>query len=744
METRTIEGFVEKIVYRNESSGYTVLELDTDDEISTCTGFFSGVSEGDYIEVTGSVTFHPFYGEQIKMETFVTKRPTDTESVMRYLSSGAIKGIGPAMAKKIIAEFGRDTFRIIEEEPYKLARIKGISEKMALDFGAQVRDKKDVRDAMMFLQKYGISMNLGLKIYEKYKNDIYGIIENNPYKLAEDISGVGFKTADEIAKKVGIDLNSEYRIESAVIYALQLESSSGNIYLPMDILVDRTLEILEFDGDMDLSVSFTNMVVEKKIIIKKMNEKDIVYLPLYYNLEQKVAHYLVALNTEYEADDNDVLKKIHNIEISEEIKLDDIQKNAVIQSVKNGITVITGGPGTGKTTTINTIIRYFEKDGYEVRLAAPTGRAAKRMSEATGRVAQTIHRLLEVNGQETSDSSTFFGRNEDCPLEADVVIVDEMSMVDIFIMKQLLCSISEGTRLIMVGDANQLPSVGPGNVLKDIIESGHFNVVRLNKIFRQSEGSDIVVNAHKINEGGHIDLGKPSKDFLYINRSPDNILGAMITLIKDKLSGYVGVSPVEVQVLTPTRVGAYGCVKLNEQLQSYLNPPDKKKKEKIYGDYIFREGDKVMQVKNNYQTEWEIRGKNGFSLEVGTGVFNGDVGIIDEINTFSNEVTVCFDYDNEKKKYVTYTMENLSELELAYAITIHKSQGSEYPAVIIPLANGPKRLMSRNLIYTAVTRAKNCVCMVGLSEVFHEMVSNDKNIERYSTLKQRIYEAYAQ
>lgn len=735
-----VEGFVEKIVYQNEDNGYTVLELETDDFVSSCTGYFTGVSEGDYISVQGTVTVHPVYGEQMKMQSFAIKRPTDAASVERYLSSGAIKGIGPAMAKKIIKEFGKDTFRILEEEPHQLSKIKGISENMALDFGKQVREKKDVRDAMMYLQQYGISMNLALKIYDRYKIEMYGILENNPYKLAEDISGIGFKTADEIAKKMGIAGDSDFRIESAIVYAMQLESGAGNVYLPMESLKIKALDILELDRNADISTNISNLAFEKKLIIKKLDDTDIVYLPSYYYMEIKVAGLLNELNVQYDTDEKRMEEKIKAVESAGDITLDDIQKNAVKEAVRNGITVITGGPGTGKTTTINTIIKYFELEGADIRLAAPTGRAAKRMSETTGYEAQTLHRLLEISGAVSEDEDASFGRDESNPIEADVIVVDEMSMVDIFLMKSLVSAVCPGTRLILVGDANQLPSVGPGNVLKDIIESEKFNVVKLNKIFRQAEGSDIVVNAHRINEGEYVDIKKPSKDFLYVNRSQDMIMGAMLTLIKDKLSRYVGVSPYEVQVLTPTRVGAYGSVRLNEILQENLNPPDRKKREKIYGDYVFREGDKVMQIKNDYQIEWEVKSKYGFLAESGTGVFNGDVGIIEEINTFSNEITVSFDYDAGRKKTVVYTAEQLDELELAYAITIHKSQGSEYPAIIIPLANGPRRLMNRNLIYTAVTRAKSCVCMVGVADVFYGMVENDREQERYSTLKTRIKE----
>lgn len=736
-----IKGFVEKVVFQNEENGYAVIELDTKDGMCTCRGIFATIREGEYLLIKGEWTEHPRYGMQFQMQSYDVQQPEDKDATFRYLASGAIKGIGSAMAKKIVDEFGDDSFRILEEEPLKLAQIKGISKKMALEFGAQVRSKKDTRDGMIFLQQYGISTNLALKIYKEYGIEVYGIMKENPYRLARDIEGVGFKMADEIARKSGISPDSEFRIESGIVYTLLQESVSGHICYPMELLKEKACELLEIGQDIDLDVFIANLVIDRRLVVKNMPYGRMVYLPYFYYTELEVATKLAKLNEKYNINEEKILGKLEKIQKRTGIVLDENQKRAVVETVKNGIVVITGGPGTGKTTTINAIIGFFESEGYEIRLAAPTGRAAKRMSEATKYDAQTIHRLLEVSGN-ASESNTIFGRDEDNPIEADVIVVDEMSMVDISLMKSLLSAVSQGTRLVLVGDVNQLPSVGPGNVLKDIIDSEEFKVVKLTRIFRQDEESDIVVNAHKINEGQNVDLNKPSKDFLCVKREAINIFGAMTTLIKDKLSNYVGVTPYEVQVLTPTRVGQFGSVRLNELLQQQLNPPETKKREKIYGEYTFREGDKVMQVKNNYQLEWSVSNRYGFVSEVGTGVFNGDVGIISEINTFSNEVTVEFEHEENLKKKVIYTMSELSELELAYAITIHKSQGSEYPAVIIPLASGPKKLMSRNLIYTAVTRAKNCVCMVGMPEVFYEMVENDKEQERYSTLKERINEVF--
>ena len=734
----TVIGFVEKIRFRNEENGYSVLSVVDEKEEYTLVGTFSYISEGDQIEAVGKMTEHPVYGDQMTVESYEIKVPEDSVSVERYLASGAIKGIGAALAARIVRRFKADTFRIMEEEPERLAEVKGVSEKMAMAIGEQVEEKKDMRQAMMFLQDYGITMNLAVKIYQEYGPRMYSILKENPYQLADDIPGVGFKMADEIAQKVGIFTDSDFRIKSGLLYTLLQATANGHTYLPQEELLANASELLRVPPEA-MEKHLMDMQMDRRLIVKESAHGKIVYAAQYYYTELNTAKMLHDLNIRGHEPEEQIRKVLAQIQAQEKIELDDLQVQAVVEAVNSGLLIITGGPGTGKTTTINTIIRYFEMEEMEILLAAPTGRAAKRMKEATGYEARTIHRLLELTGVPDDKQSvgTHFERNEENPLEADAIIIDEMSMVDIHLMQSLLKAVNPGTRLILVGDINQLPSVGPGNVLKDMINSGCFNVVKLTKIFRQASESDIIVNAHKINDGEQVPLGKQSKDFLFIKRdNPDAIINAMITLVKDKLPGYVKASTYDIQIMTPMRKGALGVERLNTILQSYLNPSSPSKAEKEQGGTIYREGDKVMQIKNNYQMEWEVRSKYGMPTDAGMGVFNGDIGIIREINIFAEELTVEFD----EGKMVDYSFKQLEELELAYAITIHKSQGSEYPAVVIPVHSGPRMLMTRNLIYTAVTRARTCVCLVGVPETFQGMVGNAMEQRRYSGLCDRIRE----
>lgn len=729
-----LTGYVEHIVFRNAENGYTVMNFAGEEDEMTCVGTFSVISEGMYLKLRGEYVDHPTYGVQMKVESFEEQAPEDIQSIERYLGSGAIKGIGAALAARIVRRFKEDTFRIIEEEPERLAEIKGISERKAMEISSQVEEKRELRQAMIFLQKYGISINLAVKIYHKYGSEIYSILQENPYRLADDIQGVGFKIADEIASRVGIRTDSDFRIRSGIQYALQQASGEGHTYLPKEELTKRTARLLEIEPEY-IEKHYMDLAMERKIILKETNGMVKVFASSYYLMEANTAAMLAELDIRYDVPVREMEDRIRRIEDSSGMELDELQKQAVQEAVQNGLFVLTGGPGTGKTTTINTIIRYFELEGMDIYLAAPTGRAAKRMSETSGYEAKTIHRMLELNGgvEETAG----FERNESNPLEADVVIVDEMSMVDISLMHSLLKAIVPGTRLILVGDANQLPSVGPGSVLRDIIESGKYQVVRLNKIFRQASQSDIVVNAHKINEGKEVILDNKSRDFFFLKRyDADVIISVVIQLIKQKLPKYVDAKPFDIQVLTPMRKGLLGVERLNRILQQYLNPKDAKKAEHEVGDRIFREGDKVMQIKNNYQLEWEVRSKYGLAIDKGLGVFNGDMGIVRQINDFAQTVTVEF----EEGKMVEYAYKGLDELELAYAITIHKSQGSEYPAVVIPLLNGPKMLMNRNLLYTAVTRARKCVTLVGDETVFEQMEHNVTEQVRYSGLIDRIWE----
>jgi exodeoxyribonuclease V alpha subunit len=733
----TLEGYIDHIIYRNEENGYTVLVAIQKGKEVTCVGTFHYIGEGEMIEASGKYIEHHMYGEQFQIEEYEMKTPEDDLAIERYLGSGAIKGIGISLAGRIVRRFKGDTFRIIEEEPERLAEVKGISERKAREISEQVEEKRDMRKAMIFLQKYGITTSLGVKIYTQYGQDIYQVVKENPYKMADDIAGVGFKIADEIAGRVGIHTDSDFRIRSGILYILFQATHEGHTYLPEEVLLHRTSELLNIDSSyMDKHIM--DLAIDRKIIVKELEEKRIVYSSQYYYLELNSARMLHDLDEKLDVMDIQIHDRVGKIEKNTEIELDELQKNAVIEAVKNGVLIVTGGPGTGKTTTINTIIKYFEAEGLDIFLAAPTGRAAKRMTEATGYEASTIHRLLELTGvPDEALTKTRFERNEQNPLDTDVVIIDEMSMVDIHLLHALLCAITVGTKLIMVGDVNQLPSVGPGSVLKDIIHSGQYHVVKLTKIFRQATESDIVVNAHKINRGEQVTLNNKSKDFFFLKRNDANIIiSVLITLIQKKLPSYVEAASYDIQVLTPMRKGSLGVDRLNDILQKYLNPPSKDKMEKEYGNGLFREGDKVMQIKNNYQMEWEIRSKYGTAIDKGLGIFNGDMGIIKEINVHREMVTVLFD----DIKYVEYSFKQLEELELAYAITIHKSQGSEYPAVVIPLLTGPRMLMNRNLLYTAVTRARKCVTLVGSDEIFMQMIANKSEQSRYTSLTERIIE----
>lgn len=738
--SETVTGYIDHIIFRNEENGYTVLVLkDCQGEELTCVGTFPNVSQGVTIEALGTFMRHHIYGKQFQIESFVEKMPEDSMAMERYLGSGAIKGVGIALAARIVRHFGEDTLRIVEEEPERLSEVKGISEKKAREIAAQVTEKADMRKAMMFLQKYGISLNLGAKIYQKYKESVYSVLQENPYRLADDISGVGFKIADEIASRIGIHTDSDYRIRSGMMYTLLQASGEGHTYLPKEQLLGRASELLGVDSSY-MEKHLMDLALERKVILKEEGEAILVYPSQFYYLELNTARMLKELNILCPEDERLVEGRIVRIEKDTGTVLDEMQKKAVKEAASHGLFILTGGPGTGKTTTINAIIRFFEAEGAEIRLAAPTGRAAKRMTEATGYEAQTIHRLLELTGlpdEEREGQPVHFERNSENPLDADVIIIDEMSMVDIHLMHSLLLAVTAGTRLILVGDENQLPSVGPGNVLRDIIKSGCFPIVELKKIFRQASESDIVVNAHKINKGEAVTLDNKSRDFFFLKRyDADMIIRVLIALIQEKLPKYVEAKPFDIQVLTPMRKGLLGVERLNQILQRYLNPPDEKKHERQTGQNLFREGDKVMQIRNNYQLEWEVRGRYGIPVEKGVGVFNGDTGILKSVNDFSETAEVEF----EDGRYAEYSFKQLEELELAYAITIHKSQGSEYPAVVMPLLSGPKMLLNRNLLYTAVTRARRCVTIVGSEETFEEMIRNEKQQKRFSSLDLRIRE----
>ncbi len=735
-DVEKVTGYVEHIVFRNEENGYTVFHLENEDGEVTCVGNLNFITEGEMLELEGEYVNHSVYGNQLKVLAYRVKEPEDLVSIERYLGSGAIKGIGQTMASRIVKKFREDTFRIIEEEPERLAEIKGISERKAMEIASQMEEKKDMRKSMIYLQKYGISTKLAAKIYQRYGMKVHQILEENPYRLADDIEGVGFRTADEIAARIGIHTDSDYRIRSGLFYILQQAVAEGHIYLPEELLLRRAKVLLGIEIE-DIEKYIMDLCMERKTVMKEKDGKVIVYPAHYYYMELNTAKMLNDLDIDCQMPEDMMEKRLRAVEEKEKIELDPLQHKAVIESIKHGLLILTGGPGTGKTTTINTMIQFFESEGLSILLAAPTGRAAKRMTEATGYEAQTIHRLLEVNGNPEEESTGGFLRNRENPLEADVIIIDEMSMVDLNLMHALLSAVVQGTRLILVGDVDQLPSVGPGSVLKDIISSERFHVVTLTKIFRQAGESDIIMNAHKINAGEPVELNKKSRDFFFVKcDEADTIIGGIIALIQRKLPQYVQAHPNEIQVMTPTRKGLLGVERMNVILQRYLNPADEKKTEREINGRLFREGDKVMQIKNNYQLEWEICTRFGLTVDKGMGVFNGDMGVISEINEYKETVEV--EYDEGRK--VKYGFDMVDELELAYAITVHKSQGSEYPAVILPLLPGPKLLYNRNLLYTAVTRAKKCLTIIGSDTTFQEMIRNKSEQERYTSLAERIGE----
>ncbi len=740
----TIKGFVERIIFQNAENGYTVLELSGEEGENVLVGMLKGVTQGETIQAEGAFTEHPVYGSQFKVAAFKTVMPEDAASIERYLASGAIKGVGAALAARIVKKFGKDTFRVIEEEPERLTEIKGISERIAREISMQMEEKRDMREAFLFLQQFGISNALAVKIYNTYKDNLYGVMQQNPYQLAEDIEGIGFRIADEIAGKIGIHTDSDFRIRSGILYVLLQAVQEGHMYLPEDVLLSRAEELLSVDRQY-IAPQIGNLAMDKKLVIKKQEEVKVFASANYY-AELNCAAMLAGLNIPVEEEggllpsgEDAIRNRIAAIAKKEGLELDELQEQAVLACVKNGLFILSGGPGTGKTTTINTIIRYFEAEQLDIFLAAPTGRAAKRMTEATGYEARTIHRMLELSGALSEDNrrNVRFERNEENPLEADVIIIDEMSMVDIHLLQALLRAIMPGTRLILVGDVDQLPSVGPGQVLRDIMSADVFPSIVLKKIFRQAQESDIVVNAHKINRGEELILDNKSRDFFFLERNDVNVIYKhMVQLITEKLPKYVGADSLDIQVLTPMRKGSLGVETLNRILQKYMNPASPEKKEHIFGENIFREGDKVMQIKNNYELEWEIVSKYGIPVDKGLGIFNGDTGRIVQINEFAANMVV--EYDEHRR--VTYPFVQAEELELAYAVTIHKSQGSEYAAVIMPLLAGPRMLFNRNLLYTGVTRAKFCVTILGSREIVGEMIRNTDVNRRYTAFSERIRE----
>lgn len=752
-----VRGYIEHITYRNSENGYTVLSLSDPERekkglesVFTAVGSLPEVGEGELLELEGSWTTHHIYGDQFKLISFEILRPEDTAAIERYLGSGIISGVREALAHRIVSAFGRDTFRILDEEPERLAEIKGISRKKAREIAQQLYEKRDLRDGLLFLAKYNIPNTLALKIWKQYGPDIYRILRENPYQLADEVRGIGFRTADEIAAKAGIPVDSRFRICSAILYTLENASAEGSLYLPRDVLISRTRNLLGFSAadawnipqeetslvpgalegaDDPVGAGILDLAVEKKVILRTEDGENRVYSALAYYTQTRVARMVLERNLTTPCPVEEAREKAVAAVSGSGYVLDESQLEAVVEAQRATLLILTGGPGTGKTTTINTMIRLFEEDGLKIDLAAPTGRAAKRMKEATGREARTIHRLLEVSGD--PDDELFFNKDLDDPLDTDVIIIDEMSMVDLYLFQSLLRAVVPGTRMIMVGDADQLPSVGPGRVLGDLIASGQIPTVRLSRIFRQALQSDIVVNAHKINEGVHPVISNKSPDFFFLREmDPGTIVGTTIKLVRDNLPRYLNIPGAEIQVMAPMKKGVLGVANLNKVLQSYLNPASREKEEHSRGETLFREGDRVMQVRNNYQIEWTQRGRHGAVTSSGMGVFNGDMGILKRIDTFSERVTVEFDEDRS----VEYEFGELDQLELSYAVTIHKAQGSEYAAVVIPLLRGPRLLMNRNLLYTAITRAKRMVVLIGDPAVMNEMIDNTTEARRYTSL----------
>ena len=730
-----LEGTIDHIIFRNSENGYTVLEiLDGSGELFTVVGSMPQFDSGETVAFTGEFIKHPVYDLQFKMTSCELKVPEDRESILRYLSSGAVKGIGKGLAARIVDRFDADSFRIIEEEPERLAEVRGISIRKAMEIASAFGEKASTRQAFSFLQQFNISNSFIQKIYDRYKDGLYETIRKNPYRLIEDIEGIGFKTADRIAEGVGLKSDSEYRVRYGILYVLTEGEAEGNTCLRQEDLIKRSEELLSVSEE-EIEIQLQNLSLERKVILHNAKETGImVYSASAYRAESECARILLDLNSKNESDEDILEKEVASLEKTIGIKLEDMQRQAVIRAISDGVFIMTGGPGTGKTTTINAMIQYFINQGYDITLTAPTGRAAKRMTEATGYEAATIHRLLGAGGA-SEGSPSKFEHNEENPLETDVLIVDEMSMVDIYLFRNLLKALVSGTKLILVGDENQLPSVGPGAVLKDMIASKKFNVITLTRIYRQSEAGDIVMNAHNIRLGKEIRLDNRSKDFFFLERqNPEEIIRGMVYLINSKLPPYVHCKSGEIQVMSPMRKGALGVENLNKRLQEALNPPESTKAELEVSNGILRTGDRVMQIKNNYDIEWEIPGRNGIVTDTGKGIFNGDAGTV--LSVSSSEILVRF----EDGRQAFYSGDLLYEIELAYAITIHKSQGSEYPAVIMPLVSGPKLLFNRNLLYTGVTRARTCVVIIGKKETVCDMIDNTTEQKRYTGLDERINE----
>lgn len=731
-----LNGIVESIVFKSSDTGYTVIKFRENNIIHTAVGVLPHVKEGQNLKITGSWVNHSQFGKQFKVEECEEILPTSKDGIEKYLSSGIIQGIGPVTAKKIVNKFGEDTLNILDNNIERLKEIEGIGKKKLETIIESYREQRELKNITIFLQTHGLSVNQCLKIYKKYGASSVDTVKNNPYILCDEISGIGFKTSDKIARSLGIEIDSPFRIQSGIRYVINEFCANGHTFMPKDELIKEASNVLTVSGDI-IEENIKNAALDRKIKLERVNDKEGVFtIPNYY-CELGITNRILTLAiSNFQDISVDVDHLILQFEKKNNITFAESQKDAIISAFQNGIEIITGGPGTGKTTIIKCIIEIFETCGLKVLLGAPTGRAAKRMSESTGKEATTIHRMLDM-GVFEKEESVFVTNAEEHSLEADVVIIDEASMIDITLMNALLKSIKVGTRLIIVGDVEQLPSVGAGNVLNDFIESGFTKVVRLKEIFRQGKESMIVVNAHKINKGEMPKLNEKGTDFFFIrNDIQEGILNTIIDLINTRLPKFNSNwdKLKSIQVLVPMKKGVLGVTNLNERIQNVLNPKAPYKKEKEFRSMVFREGDKVMQIKNNYSLKWtRIAGKGEHE---GLGVFNGDMGFIESIDLEGKKLSIIF--DDERR--VIYDFMYLDELDLAYAITIHKSQGSEFPVVIIPAYMGAPLLMNRNLLYTGITRAKEMVVVVGIPKALKYMVDNTRSMERYSSLNWRIKE----
>lgn len=738
MESKTLQsitGSVEEIVYHNEDTGFTVLLLNDGEELQTVVGQMMDIAEGEDLKATGRFTTHPSYGPQFKAEVVERSLPATSSAILKYLGSRAIKGIGPTLARRLVEAFGDNTLEVMEHHPEDLARVEGISRRKAVEIGEEFKRIFGVRTVMLFLSQHGVDPSTSIRVWKAYGNYASEMIQANPYILCSDDIGMGFEKVDQIAVNMGIEFQSPNRIGAAIAYVLRHNLNNGHTCLPEQALCEKASALLR----LDISLVGKQLAQEEEsqnLISDVSKGRRYYYLPYLYRAETYVAGRLVMMLTLEESYMGDFGDQIALLESQNGVKYAQLQKKAIVQALSHNLFILTGGPGTGKTTTVNAIIELFEQQGSKVALAAPTGRAAKRLSEVTKREAKTIHRLLEVDFKDGSGDSVLsrFKRNEKNPIDADIIIVDEMSMVDILLFECLIRALKLTARLIMVGDSDQLPSVGPGNVLKDLIDSGRIATVRLTEIFRQAAQSLIVTNAHAIVRGEMPELRRKDSDFFFLQSSSYSNTAQLVTdLCSRRLPKSYGYSSLwDIQVMAPNRIGELGTIELNRRMQEVLNPPNPEKKEMSYGPYTFREGDKVMQIKNNYDIAWtkEDGGR-------GTGVYNGDIGFILAIDKPARVFVVKYD-----ERIVSYSFDNADEIELAFAVTVHKSQGCEFEAVVIPLMNSRSRLYHRNLFYTAVTRAKKLLVILGRPDTVQYLVENSRKTLRFTSLTRFLSEAW--